>query len=75
MSDFDTPLTRARQAHLNAIRDEMHALAATVTNPPPRVQVDDLWAHARQHTDDGEQAARWVRRVLALGWRPMGEQA
>ena len=74
-SDFDTPLTRARQAHLNAIRDEMHALAATVTNPPTRVQVDDLWAHARQHTDDGEQAARWVRRVLALGWRPMGEQA
>ena len=75
MSDFDTPLTRARQAHLNAIRDEMHALAAKVTNPPTRVQVDDLWAHARQHTDDGEQAARWVRRVLALGWRPMGEQA
>ena len=26
MSDFDTPLTRAREAHLNAIRDEMHAL-------------------------------------------------
>ena len=48
MSDFDTPLTRARQAHLNAIRDEMHALAATVTNPPTRVQVDDLWAHTRQ---------------------------
>ena len=33
MSDFDTPLKRARQAHLDAIRDEMHALAATVTNP------------------------------------------
>lgn len=74
-SDFDTPLTRARQAHLDALLDEMHALAAMVTNPPTRVQVDDLWAYARQHTDDGEQAARWVRRVLALGWRPMGEQA
>ena len=75
MSDFDTPLTRARRAYLDAIRDEMHAIAATVTNPPTRVQVDDLWAHARQHTDDGEQAARWVRRVLALGWRPMGAAA
>ena len=75
MSDFDTPLTRARQAHLDAIRDEMHAIAATVTNPPTRVQVDDLWAHTRQHTDDGEQARKLVLSALRLGWRPMGEQA
>ena len=74
-SDFDTPLTRARQAHLDALRDGLAAWAETVPNPPARVQVDDLWAHARQQTDDGEQAARWVRRVLALGWRPMGAQA
>ena len=51
------------------------ALAATVTNPPTRVQVDDLWAHARQHTDDGEQARRLVLSAIRLGWRPMGEQA
>ena len=75
MSDFDTPLKRARQAPLDAIRDEMHALAATVTNPPTRVQVDDLWAHTRQHTDDGEQARRLVLSAIRLGWRPMGEQA
>ena len=75
MSDFDTPLTRAREAHLNAIRDEMHALAATVTNPPARVQVDDLWAHVRQHADDGEQARKLVLSAIRLGWRPMGEQA
>ena len=75
MSDFDTPLTRARRAYLDAIRDEMHALAATVTRPPTRVQVDDLWAHTRQHTDDGEQARRLVLSAIRLGWRPMGDQA
>lgn len=74
MSDFDTPLTRARRAHLDALRDDLAAWAASVPNPPTRVQVDDLWAHARQHTDDGEQARKLVLSALRLGWRPMGEQ-
>ena len=75
MSDFNTPLMRARRAHLDAIRDELHALAATLTNPPTTTQVDDLWAHARQHADDGEQARKLVLAALRLGWRPMGDQA
>lgn len=37
---------------------------------PAAVQVRDLWAHARVITDDGTEAARWVRTVLSLGWRP-----
>ena len=74
-SDFDTPLTRARQAHLDALRDGLAAWAETVPNPPARVQVDDLWAHARQHTDDGEQARKLVLSAIRLGWRPMGEQS
>lgn len=63
---------------LAAVRCEYHRLlldglqeyAATLDKHPTAVQVADLWAHARTIRDDGAEAARWVRQVLDLGWRP-----
>ncbi|MDF1603374.1 hypothetical protein [Nocardioides sp. YIM 152315] len=53
-----------------AIRDHLIEYARALDQPPPAPQITDLWAHARQMHDDGATAARWVRQVLDLGWRP-----
>lgn len=66
-----TELDNVRCAHLGELRRDLHYYAVTLDyQPPTPAQVDDLWAHARKLGDDGEQAARWVKAVLSLGWRP-----
>ncbi len=61
----------AKCAYTSALLVELEAWAAAIDHQPPSpVRVRDLWGHARVLTDDGTAAARWVRVVLSLGWRP-----
>jgi hypothetical protein len=57
-------------ALLATLKADLLEHAHTLTPEPTIAQVLDLWAHARYLADDGMQAARWVRKVLDLGWRP-----
>lgn len=66
----DQDLVAARCEYLELLRADLALYAAGLDQPPTRAEVLDLWAHARQVNDDGTAAARWVRQVLDLGWRP-----
>jgi hypothetical protein len=65
-----TAVAEARCAYERIVRDSLVIQSQDLDKPPTAAQVIDLWAHARQHGDDGAEAARWVRVVLDLGWRP-----
>ena len=60
----------ARCAYTASLLADLESWATALDQAPSVAQVRDLWAHARVITDDGTEAARWVRTVLALGWRP-----
>lgn len=64
-------LAEARCTYRRALLADLTAYAAELHQPPTRAQVADLWAHAQTLTEDGSIAARWVRKALDLGWRPM----
>lgn len=65
------PVTVANEALTAAIRDDLTTYASALDQPPTAVQTIDLWAHARDIRGDGLAAARWTRKVLDLGWRPV----
>jgi hypothetical protein len=51
------------------------AIAAELVAHADRYGIDavaarDLWAHLRDINDDGANAYRLARKVMALGWRP-----
>lgn len=69
-------LVAARAEYHKAVLDDLREHAALVyPNPPAPVAVTDLWAHLRHIRDDGTEAARMVKRILDLGWRPQPEPA
>lgn len=71
----DNEIAEARCGYERALARNLRDYASELDRPPTPSQVDDLWAHARTIQDDGRLAARWVRHVLDLGWRPgMGIQ-
>ena len=71
-----TPVGAARIGLAGALRDELvgYAKALNAEGCPPvtEQQVRDLFAHLRKHgaPELDEHAARSVRHVLDLGWRP-----
>jgi erythromycin esterase-like protein len=69
MSDTEA-VNDARRTYERIVRDNLTTYAARLPQPPSPAAVTDLWAHARHIRDDGTEAARVVRQVLDLGWRP-----
>lgn len=65
----DNEVARTRCDYRDALTAALVAFAAGRVDA---VAVRDLFAHAQTIYDDGDMAARWVRQVVDLGWRPGG---